>query len=186
MRVGVLDRKSRSALGGALLIAFSVAAEEDARSPAADGFTFDLAAPALRIALPDVPPVSMRAHPLQDLRPHLRFLGSEGAYTVSIMLRERADASPRVCAGIGIPSVVERSGLAESRIVRFESNERTTVLLYSVISHDIVQLSAHVLSGDGGACLEAHVSKIADSREEVAQWMQGFRDADVSTRAATR
>ena len=66
-------------------------------------FAFEVDGPKFRVTLPGVPPMKMATHPMNAEQPHLRYLGSDGPYTVSII-------TPAAAAGHDCDNAVELRG----------------------------------------------------------------------------
>ena len=147
-------------------------------------FSFHVAEPSFTVTLPGIPQMNMAPHPLNASKPHLRYLGSEGAYTVSI-LTPTADAGMTAlqCASSMIRSLASRPGVPPAgQVHRGKVNDHTFAAIYASPGAGFVQLHAHVLSAVGGThCVEVHASKIAHSKDEVDPWFTGFAKADISS-----
>jgi hypothetical protein len=151
----------------------------------AEDFTFSVTSPDFKVVLPKIPAMSMSKHPMHSTRPHLRYLGSNGPYTVSVMT-PTADAGMTAaeCASSIVGQLVTRPGVPPlNNLSRVRINERTYAALYVSSPPGPLMLHAHFLSAATGEsnCIEVHVSKVADSKDEVAPWFKGFGFANIET-----
>ena len=148
----------------------------------AETFSFEIPDPKLRIVIPDVPQMKMTAEP------KARFLGSEGAYVLSVLV-PTADAgmTARDCANSGARSIVNRFGLDPKFVVARRANETTFVMLFPYRVDALIQFKAFLLSGFPGRCVEVHVSRTMQPlpepamAEELARWFLGFREAKIES-----
>jgi hypothetical protein len=151
----------------------------------AQAFEFNATAPEFAVTIPGIPPISMGPHPMQGTHPHLRYMGSQGAYTVSIITpgAERGMTALQ-CAGATVRSLAARPNVPPSdQFYKARLDDNTFVAIYAAQMPGFLQLHAHLLSAAGGAhCVEVHVSKIATSTDEVAPWFGGFGEARISAR----
>jgi hypothetical protein len=144
-------------------------------------FVFEMNDPRVRIVIPDVPPMTMAAHPLGAAQANARYMGTgDPAYTISV-LTPTADAgmSPLDCARSLTGSLARRWGLKRDDVVMRQTNDRTIVLLFPVPVGPMVQLKAYLLSGEGGHCVEVHLSKLTKSKDDLAPWLNGFENARI-------
>jgi len=161
---------------GAVLAALSSAAQ------GAGGFVFEVAEPRFRVTIPDIPQMKMDDHPMAAAQPHLRFFGSEGPYTVSI-LTPTADAgmSALECASSTVRSLSLRMGGPQpSQVRRARINDTTFIALYAMPVVGAIQLHAHILSASRGThCIEVHASMISTSKDDLTPWFKGFGKASI-------
>lgn len=148
----------------------------------ADDFVFEVDSPKFSITLPNMPSMTMDAHPMHASNPHLRFLGSSGPYTVSaITPTSAAGMSAFECAASTVRSLGTRLGVPDSsQIYRARINDNTFVAIYASPLGGVVRLNAHVLSAVGGThCIEVHASKISTSEDDLAPWFEAFAKANI-------
>ena len=167
----------RTLLLGALLLASAGARAEE--------LVFEVAAPTFKVTLPNVPPMTMDVHPMNAERPHLRLLGTQGPYTVSVMTpTAQAGMSALECASATLGSIAQRPGVPpREQIYKVRLNERTFAAIYNSPLPSAVQLNAHFLSAAGGThCVEVHASKVSQSPDDLDGWFKGFAKADIEPR----
>jgi len=153
--------------------------------PAADEFTFEVDAPKFRITIPDIPPIPMKPHPMQATHPHLRYLGADGAYSVSVITPgAAAGMSALECAAAILRSLPARPNVpAAEEIYRAKLDDSTYVALYAVQLTGFLQLNAHFMSAAAGThCIEVHASKIATTQDDIEPWFKGFGKAKIEIR----
>ncbi|HRE16134.1 MAG TPA: hypothetical protein PLW86_03580 [Rhodocyclaceae bacterium] len=148
----------------------------------ADGFVWEVTAPNFKISLPNLPAMKLETHPLNAAQPHLRLLGSEGPYTISV-LTPTADAgmTAQDCANSTIRSLPRRPGVpALDTIFKGRINDKTFVAIYASSLDKFVQLHAHIMSAASGThCIEVHASKISTSKDDVEPWFTGFTKSNI-------
>lgn len=135
-------------------------------------FVLEMAAPKLRILIPDAPAMKMDAG-LRGQAP--------GGYSVSVLV-PTADAgmTPVDCARSSSVALARSYGLKREDVVTRRTSETTFVMLFPVRIPPVVQLKAYLLSGHGGThCIEVHLSKVASSEAEVHAWFSGFESARI-------
>jgi hypothetical protein len=150
----------------------------------ADDFTFQVDAPKFRVDLPGVPPMKMAPHPLHDKQPHLRYLGSAGPYTVSIITpAAQAGMTALECASATVRAMAARPGFPPpDQVLKTRLDENTYAAMYTSPLGGAVQLNAHLLSaGAGGYCIEVHASKMSDSPEDIGPWFKRIEGARIRT-----
>jgi len=154
--------------------------------PAAAGeFAFELDAPKFSITIPDIPPIAMQPHPMQGTHPHLRFLGADGAYSVSVITPSAAAGMGALeCATAILRSLPARPNVpAADEIYRARLDDNTYIALYAVQLPGFLQLNAHFMSAAAGKhCIEVHASKIATTQDDIAPWFKGFGKAKIEIR----
>lgn len=151
----------------------------------AENFTIEVAAPSFKVSLPEILRMKMDVHPLHASKPHLRLLGTEGPYTVSVMTpTAEAGMSALECAGATLGSIAQRPGVPpREQIYKVRLNERTFAAIYSSPLPSAMQLNAHLMSAAGGThCVEVHASRVSTSSEDVDGWFKAFEKADISPR----
>ena len=149
-------------------------------------FAFEVAAPKFKVTIPDLPPVPMKPHPMHSTHPHLRFLGADGAYSVSVITPSAAEGmSALECAGAILRSLPSRPNVpAAAEIYRARIDDHTYVAIYAVQLPGFLQLNAHLLSAAAGThCVEVHASKIATTQDDVEPWFKGFGKAKIEPAA---
>lgn len=151
----------------------------------AQGFEFEATAPDFRVTIPGIPPIKMGPHPMQGTHPHLRYMGGEGAYTISIVTpsAERGMTALQ-CAGATVRSLASRPNVPPSdELYKARLDDTTFIAIYAAQMPGFLQLHAHLLSAAAGThCIEVHVSRIATSMEDVAPWFSGFGEARIGAR----
>ncbi len=148
----------------------------------AEDFVFEVAVPKFRVTLPNIPAMDMQTHPLNAKQPHLRYLGSQGPYTVSIITpAAAAGMTPLECASATVRSMATRPGFPPPKeVFKARLNDHTYAAMYAVSLGGAVQLNAHFLSAAGGThCVEVHASKMSTSPEDVTPWFKGFDQASI-------
>lgn len=152
---------------------------------AASGFTLEVKSPDVTVTLPDfIPSMKMAPHPMRMTRTHLRLLGHDGPYTVSV-ITPTADKGmgPRECAAATTSSLAGRPGVPPLKeVVKGRLNERTYIAMYGSRLPDGVQLHAHLFSAAGTHCIEVHVSKVASPDEDFDPWFKGWGKASIDAK----
>jgi hypothetical protein len=148
----------------------------------AEGFVFEVEAPKFRISIPAFPPVKMDVHPMHEAHPHLRYLGSNGPYTVSVFT-PAADAGmgPRECAVATLRTLAKREGVPPlSQILRAQIGPQTYMAMYATQLGGVVQLHAHYFSAAGGThCVEVHASKGSTTPDDLQAWQADMQKASI-------
>jgi hypothetical protein len=148
----------------------------------AEDFAFAVTAPKFRITIPGLPPITMNPHPMRATHPHLRFLGAEGAYSVSVITASAAPGmSALECASAILRTLDSRPNVPPAKdLYRARLDDNTYVVLYAAHLPGFLQLNAHFLSAAAGThCIEVHVSKIASSPEDIDPWFKSFDKAKI-------
>lgn len=148
----------------------------------ADDFVFEVNSPKFKITMPNIPAMAMNTHPMHAAQPHLRFLGSKGPYTVSVITPTSAAGMTALeCAASTLRSLRARPGVPQSsQVYRARINDDTFVAIYASALGGLVRLNAHVLSAVGGThCIEVHASQMSASEDDLAPWIEGFAKANV-------
>lgn len=155
-------------------------------SPArADDFVFEMASPGFKVTLPSIPRMKMETHPLHASQPHLRYLGAEGPYTVSVITPTAAAGMTALeCASSTVRSMAARPGFPPpEQVLKTRLDDHTFAAMYATPLGGAVQLHAHFLSAAGGThCVEVHASKVSTSVEDVDPWFKGFDAARIEPR----
>jgi hypothetical protein len=168
-----------------LVLCCAVAALLASLPSRAEDFVFEVAAPKFRVTLPNIPPIKMETHPLNAKQPHLRYLGSQGPYTVSVITPSAAQGMTALeCASATVRSMAARPGFPPpAQVLKTRLNDHTYAAMYAVSLGGAVQLNAHFLSAVGGThCVEVHASKMSTSPEDVAPWFKGFEQASIDAK----
>jgi len=148
----------------------------------ADDFAFEVDAPKFRVSLPGVPPMKMAPHPLHGKQPHLRYLGSQGLFTVQIYTpTAQAGMTALECASATVRAMAARPGVPPpEQVLKTRLDENTYAAMYTSPLGGAVQLNAHILSaGAGGYCIEVHASKMSDAPEDIAPWFKSLEGARI-------
>lgn len=151
---------------------------------AADEFVFAVTAPAFKVTIPNLPALEMKPHPMAETHPHLRFLGAQGAYTISVITpRAAAGMTARECAGAILRSLAERPNVPPvQQLYRTQLDANTYAILYAAQMPGFLQLNAHLLSAAAGThCVEVHAAKIATSMEDIDPWFKAFGGARIAS-----
>jgi hypothetical protein len=154
-----------------------------AHAAAAQDFVFEVDAPKFKVTLPGIPPMKLEKHPLNAEQPHLRFLGSEGPYTVSVVTpKAAAGRTPLECASATVRTMAARPNVPPAaQVLKTRINARTYAAMYATHVGAAVQLNAHFLSAAGGThCIEVHASKMSTSADDVDPWFKAFDKADIA------
>jgi len=141
----------------------------------ADGFAFDVASPKFRVTIPGIPQMKMALHPRNATQPHLRYLGSEGPYTVAIFTpAAAAGMTPLECAGATVRTLAARPGVPPpAQVYKARLNDKTFVAIYAAQQVMGVQLHAHLLSAAGGThCIEVHATWASLADDDLATWIE--------------
>jgi hypothetical protein len=148
----------------------------------AEGFSFQVKDPTFTVSIPGIPQMQMDVHPQHNEKPHLRYLGMEGAYTVSI-LTPTADSGMTAleCASSTFKSLAGRPGVPPlDKVYKARINDRTFIAIYATPSNSFVQLHAHIMSaGVGTHCIEVHASMVSKSKDDIDPWFKGFNNANI-------
>ena len=148
----------------------------------AEEFVFAVTAPGFRITIPNLPPLRMKPHPMHATHPHLRFLGAEGAYSISVITANAAPGmSALECASAILRTLDARPNVPPAaELYRARLDDNTYAVLYAAHLPGFLQLNAHFLSAAAGThCIEVHASKIASSPEDIGPWFESFGKAKI-------
>jgi len=166
------------------LALFAALAVLTAPNAGAEEFVFAVTAPGFKVTIPNLPPLRMEPHPMQATHPHLRFLGAQGAYTISVITaRAAAGMSALECASAILSSLKERPNVPPAaELYRARLDDNTYVVLYAANLPGILQLNAHFLSAAAGThCVEVHAAKIATSTDDIDPWFKSFGKARIES-----
>jgi hypothetical protein len=147
----------------------------------AEEFVFAVTAPGFKVTIPNLPPLRMSPHPMQATHPHLRFMGAQGAYTISVITPRAAGMSALECASAILRTLDARPNVPPAaELYRARLDDSTYVVLYAAHLPGILHLNAHFLSAAAGThCIEVHASKIASSPEDIDPWFKSFSKAKI-------
>jgi len=156
-------------------------------SRAAEGFSFDMPDPRLRITIPDLPQVTMDVHPSIQTQPHMRFLGREDTgLNVSILVSTADEGmTAQDCARAHVKHTIALLNLDPQFVNVKQTNATTFVMLFPRHTDPITQLHAYVISSHPGHCMHVHASKILMPVPDAAlatlvdAWYQGFQQASI-------
>ena len=145
-------------------------------------FTFEQDQPSFKVTIPSFPPMKMEAHPMNAKSPHLRSLGTEGGFAVSI-LTPTADAAMKAsdCADTLIRVLHRRPGVPpQNRIQKARIDANTFIAVYASSPQE---LHAHLFSAAGGThCVEVHATRMNPSESEFSTWLRSFVSARIEPR----
>ncbi|QJR09505.1 hypothetical protein DSM104443_00549 [Usitatibacter rugosus] len=145
----------------------------------------DVSSPDVTITVPNVPAMKMERHPMSATQPHARLLGSEGSYTVSVLM-PTADAgmSALECASSTIGALSKRPGVPpQAQIYKARINAQTFIAIYAAPASGAVLLHAHLVSAAAGThCVEVHVSKVSMSQDDLKPWFKDWDKANISAK----
>lgn len=145
-------------------------------------FIFDVDAPKFRISIPAFPPVKMEIHPMHAQHPQLRYLGSNGPYSVSVFT-PAADAGmgARECALATLRTLAKREGVPPlAQILRTQIGPQTYMAMYATQLGGLAHLHAHYFSAAGGThCVEVHASMASTSPDELKLWQADMQKASI-------
>ena len=148
----------------------------------AEEFVFTVTEPGFRITIPNLPPLPMKPHPMHATHPHLRFMGAEGAYSISVITANAAPGmSALECASAILRTLDARPNVPPTaELYRARLDDHTYAVLYAAHLPGFLQLNAHFLSAAAGThCIEVHASKIASSPEDIDPWFKSFGKAKI-------
>jgi hypothetical protein len=148
----------------------------------AEGFDFEVASPKFKVSIPGLPQLKMDVHPGNASRPHLRFLGADGPYTVAVFTpTAAAGMTPLECAGATVKALAARPGVPPAaEVYKSRLNDRTFLAVYAVQIASGVHLHAHIMSAAGGGhCIEVHVSMISIEEEDLDNWGAAMGKASI-------
>jgi hypothetical protein len=145
-------------------------------------FTYELDQPKARISIPAFPALKMAPHPEREKSPHLRALGTQDPFAVSVLApTAEGSMSAADCANTLIRVLPRRPGAPpQDRIQKARIDANTYIAAYV---SSFGQLHAHLFSAAGGThCIEVHASRMNPSNSDVAGWLRGFVDAKIEPR----
>ena len=148
----------------------------------ADDFAFEVASPNFKVTVPGIPQLKMEVHPRNASQPHLRFLGSDGPYAVSVFTpAAAAGMTPLECASATARTLGARPGVPPpAEVYKTRLNSNTFLAFYVSTSGGTVQMHAHLLSAAGGThCIEVHATKISVEDEDLAAWITELEKAGI-------
>lgn len=143
-------------------------------------FAFEMSDPRFRVVIPSLPAISMAVHPSHASKPHLRYLGANGPYTVSI-LAPTADAgmTARDCAVSEFKKLESVPGIPPpDKVYKAKIDDNTFVAIYAMPMEGTMTLHAHLISAAGGThCIQVHASKTTRSKDDMEPWWKAFGNA---------
>jgi hypothetical protein len=151
----------------------------------AEGFSFEVSDPDFKVSIPAVPKLEMNVHPEHGDKPHYRYLGSDGPFSVTILTpKSDPEMSVEQCAEAIYTALADRPGVPEpDKIYRARMDESTFVAIYATVLPGFVLLHAHFLSaGRGDYCIEVHASKSSTSRDDAQEWFTALSGAKIELR----
>ena len=160
---------------GALFLAVSLSCR-------AEDFALQVASPKFKVSIPGVPQLKMDVHPKHASQPHLRYLGAEGEFTVSVFTpAAAAGMTPLECAAATVRTLAGRPGVPPpADVYKARLNGTTFIAAYTVPHAGTVQLHAHLLSAAGGThCIEVHTMRILLVEEDIAPWLNTLQKASI-------
>lgn len=147
-------------------------------------FNLKMKEPNVHIQIPGLSQIEMNVHPLNALKPHLRLQGSKSPYTISIIV-PTADAgmTPLECAHSRGNAVMNRFNLSPKKTYFSPAGEDTFQLRYAEsLGDSLYQLQSYIFSSYKGThCIEVHISKVTNSKDDFRPWFIGFTEATVKT-----
>lgn len=161
--------------GAALLLSASLSCR-------ADDFVFEVASPKFKVTIPGVAQLKMEVHPRNASQPHLRYLGSDAAYTVSVFTpTAAAGMTPLECASATVRALAARPGVPPpAEVYKARLNDNTYVAAYAATFGGTVQMHAHLLSAAGGThCIEVHATRTAIEEDDFAPWLKELAKASI-------
>lgn len=150
----------------------------------AEGFGFTGTAPSFTVSIPSIPQIDMGIHPMHDQKPYLRYFGSKGPYAISVVT-PKADAGMGAsdCAQAISTTIGARPGVPEQKhIYKAKINSKTYALIYVTAVESNVYMHTHLISSAPEEhCVEVHLSKQVEAREEIEPWFKRFGDANIKS-----
>jgi len=148
----------------------------------ADDFVYEVASPKFKVTIPGVPQLKMEIHPKHASQPHLRYLGADGDFTVSVFTPvAAAGMTPLECAAATVRTLAARPGVPPAEdVYKARLNGTTFIAAYTAPFGGTVQLHAHLLSAAGGThCVEVHTTRTMLMEEEIAPWLNVLQKASI-------
>ena len=148
----------------------------------ADDFVYEVASPKFKVTIPGVPQLKMEIHPRNASQPHLRYLGADGDFTVSVFTpAAAAGMTPLECAAATVRTLAGRPGVPPpAEVYKARLNGTTFIAAYTAPYAGTVQLHAHLLSAAGGThCIEVHTTRTMLLEEEIAPWLNTLQKASI-------
>ncbi len=113
----------------------------------------------------------------------MRYFGEQGTYAVSVVT-PKADPgmSPMDCANAIIDRLPLRPGVPpQKHIYKNKINSKTFAAIYVAPVGQDVYLHTHLVSNAPDSyCVEVHITKRVEAREEIEPWIKGFKDAKIT------
>jgi hypothetical protein len=148
-------------------------------------FRYEMTDPPFAVVVPSLPAITMELHPHNQKSPHLRRLGTEGPYSVSILTpAASAGMNPMDCAQAMFAELPTRPGVpVQERLTKAQLDPNTYIAIYGVQTTKGVQLHAHMVSAVRGThCVEVHAARMTTSKEDANTWYRGFTGARIEPR----
>lgn len=148
----------------------------------ADEFVYEVASPRFKLIIPGAPQLKMEVHPRNATQPHLRYLGADGDFTVSVFTPTAASGmTPLECAAATVRALTGRPGVPPpADVYKARLNATTFIAAYTVPHGGTVQLHAHLLSAAGGThCIEVHTTRTMLEEGEIAFWLTTLQKASI-------
>ncbi|MDB5900321.1 MAG: hypothetical protein JWP22_2232 [Ramlibacter sp.] len=145
-------------------------------------FRYEMTDPAFRVVVPSLPAMTLELHPHAAKGPHLRRLGSQGPYSVSILTpTSAAGMSPTDCANVIFAELPKRPGVpAQEKVYKARLDENTFIAIYGTQQPSGVMLQAHLVSAVRGThCVEVHAARTATSEQDAKDWFGSFVGARI-------
>ena len=143
----------------------------------------ELSDPKVRITIPGMPKMDMAVHPMNEHKPYLRLLGSSGKTSISVITLEMGEANtPMTCATAIANSILAQDSVSRDQVFLGKANEQTFLIIYGVPMEQSVLLNTHIISAaETKGCIEAHVSKISVSDDDITPWFNEFGDSNIES-----
>lgn len=139
------------------------------------------------VSVPGLPQVSMRRLAVPGKGREAEWHGVDQALAVDIQAMAapaEAAVGTRACAGVFLRELVRRPGMPDrDSIYRAPLDVGNFLVLYILDGSPARQVHAHLLAApDAGHCVDAHFSRPLRDGEDVDDWRNSFRGAQVLPR----
>lgn len=123
----------------------------------------------------------MDVHPKNVQNSIFRLHGNHGKTSVSVVTPKLDTAiSPMACASAIANIVLTQQDVNREQMFLGRANEQTFLVIYGLPLEKSVLLNTHIVSADGTTqCIEAHVSKISTSDDDIGPWFNGFGESNI-------
>lgn len=148
-------------------------------------FYFSFEMPDTQINIPEIEQINMGIHPLAASLPHLRFMGSKGAFNLSINTPTADEGmTSEQCAKSIFSSLIKRNQLGNDSYSVFRGSDLHTYgLFYASKIAEAFQLHAHLVSSNQKShCIEVHISKVTLDSNEITDWLKGMPGARINSK----